>query len=395
VYPYYHRKYVFISLGGYWPDDYFYMRYYWYGYHPYVWYGYYPVPREVTGDSYTYYTYNYYSQSDDGTYTDTASQPPAVDQSTWANVRQNLDQQKEQTPAAQTVADTRFEEGVKSFEAGSYSAAAEKFEEAMRLSPDDMILPFAYAQAMFADGKYDESVIVLRKALSRVTPDKEGVFYPRGLYANDDVLYAQIQKLVDKVESSSDNDADMQLLLGYHLLGTGETGYAREPLEAASQDPENAQAAQVLLKLADKIESEAKTDEVNGAAEKSSAAPQSQAEVKTDAVASAEPQTTAVSVPPVQPPTASDAVAPAEKAVEPQPQAAPADPNKAEQKTEPNEASPSTPQGGVVVPATQQNDANSPGAGGATLPAGRWTRRGLVVSPRPAVRRSASRSSGF
>jgi len=64
VYPYYHRKYIFISLGGYWPFDYCYARYYWYGCHPYYWYGYYPVAQEVQGDTYNYYTYNYYTGSE-------------------------------------------------------------------------------------------------------------------------------------------------------------------------------------------------------------------------------------------------------------------------------------------------------------------------------------------
>ena len=91
-----------------------------------------------------------------------------------------------------------------------------------------MILPFAYAQALFADGEYTKSAELLREALSRASPEKEGVFYPRGLYANDDVLYAQIEDLVDKLDRFG-YDADMQLLLGYHLLGVGETGYAREP----------------------------------------------------------------------------------------------------------------------------------------------------------------------
>jgi hypothetical protein len=40
VHPYYHRKYVFVSLGGWWPTNYRYVRYYTYGYHPYDWYGY-------------------------------------------------------------------------------------------------------------------------------------------------------------------------------------------------------------------------------------------------------------------------------------------------------------------------------------------------------------------
>jgi len=280
VYPYYHRKYVFISLGGWWPLDYTYARYYWYGYHPYVWYGYYPIAREVVGDNYNYYTYNYYYQNDDGAYTSYSSETPVeapaqpVDGGTWADVRQKLDQQNAQ-PAAATLADTRFEEGVKSFEAGNYGTAARQFEEAMRLSPNDVILPFAYAQALFADGRYTESAELLRRALSKASPEKEGVFYPRGLYANDDVLFAQIEKLVDKLDQFG-YDADMQLLLGYHLLGVGETGYAREPLEIASQDLKNAESAKVLLQVLDKIEKEtAATDEAG-------AAPESGAETKTD-----------------------------------------------------------------------------------------------------------------
>jgi hypothetical protein len=261
VYPYYHRKYVFVSLGGYWPADYTYARYYWYGWHPYVWYGYYPVAYEAMPETNNYYTYNYYGgDGSTSTYygSDNASaggQTVYVDHTTFADVREKLEKQRAE-PAPQTRADTRFEEGVKSFESGAYSVAAEKFAEAAGLAPEDVILPFAYAQALFADGKYSESADALREALRKVSPDKETVFYPRGLYADDDVLFKQIERLVDKVEQSGD-DADLQLLLGYHLLGTGETGYAREPLEQAGQAPENAEAAAVLLKLLDKGEKEA------------------------------------------------------------------------------------------------------------------------------------------
>ncbi len=244
VYPYYHRKYVFISLGGYWPYDYPYMRYYWYGYHPYVWYGYYPVATEVAGETNNYYTYNYYDS--DGAVTtyqtpDPAQQPPAVRQA---------------EPASQTLADTRFEEGVKSFESGDYSTAARRFADAMALSPDDMILPFAYAQALFADQQYSEAAGVIRQALKKLPPDKESVFYPRGLYANDDVLFKQIEVLLNKQDASGDNP-DLQLLLGYHLLGTGETGYAREVLEQAGQADKNTESVAVLLRLLEKVEKEA------------------------------------------------------------------------------------------------------------------------------------------
>jgi hypothetical protein len=253
VYPYYHRKYVFISLGGWWPYDYDYLRYYWYGYHPYVWYGYYPVAREVDVGSDNYYTYNYYG--DDGGYTTYSSDAP-LDPVTQARLRAQLEQQRAAPPAPQTLADTRFDEGVKSFEAGEYAAAAAKFEEARRLSPSDMILPFAYAQALFASGQYDKAAETLRDALQNVTPEKEGVFFPRGLYADDDVLYRQIDKLVDKADQA-ENDSDLQLLLGYQLLGVGETGYAREQLEQAAQDPKNAAAAGILLNLVAKMEKEA------------------------------------------------------------------------------------------------------------------------------------------
>jgi len=221
-YPYYHRKYIFVSLGGYWPLSYRYRRYYWYGYHPYSWYGYYPIAREVLGDTYNYYTYNYYT--DDNSVVSGASpvidgiQP--VDHNTFADVREKLAQQAAEEPGEVTPADICFETAVKAFEADNYDVAIEKFAEAMELAPDDMILPFAYSQALFAKEQYYQAAEVLRGVLAKVSPDKEGVFYPRGLYSDDDVLYEQINVLAEKAELYS-FDADLQLLLGYQLLGIG------------------------------------------------------------------------------------------------------------------------------------------------------------------------------
>ncbi|MGD8500013.1 MAG: tetratricopeptide repeat protein, partial [Phycisphaerales bacterium] len=159
VYPYYHRKYLFISLGGYWPLRYRYVRYYWYGCHPYHWYGYYPIAREVQGDTYNYYTYNYYDE------------PSRVAE---PEIFENLADQVAE-PDQATLADAYFEEAVKVFEAGSYGKAVEKFARAMELAPDDMILPFAYSQALLANGQYSKAAEVLRAALAKVRPDKEGV----------------------------------------------------------------------------------------------------------------------------------------------------------------------------------------------------------------------------
>jgi hypothetical protein len=88
--------------------------------------------------------------------------------------------------------------------------------------------------------------------LAKVRPEKEGVFYPRGLYPNEDVLLGQIDRLAEKAELFT-FDADLQLLLGYQLLGIGEVDQAVEPLMYASKDLVNADAAAVLLELLEKI----------------------------------------------------------------------------------------------------------------------------------------------
>jgi tetratricopeptide (TPR) repeat protein len=257
VYPYYHRRYVFVSLGGYWPTHYRYVRYYWYGWHPYEWYGYYPLAYEVAGDTYNYYTYNYNyadSLSASGSYqpTDTVG---TVDHTTFADVRERLAQQTAAEPDVQTQADSYFEEAVKAFEEGDYAAAAEKFAEAMALAPEDMVLPFAYTQAFFANGQYTEAAWALRSALQNVPAEAEGVFYPRGLYTEEDLLFEQIDLLSEVAELYS-SDADIQLLLGYQLLGIGEIDEALEPLQKASLDLNNKDAAEILLDLLERIRTE-------------------------------------------------------------------------------------------------------------------------------------------
>ncbi len=249
-YPYYHRKYVFVSLGGYWPAGYGYSRYYWYGCHPYYWYGYYPIAREVQGETYNYYTYNYYYGDDGQTY-----EPSQV---VGPGYYDNLAQQPVEEPAQATLADSYFEEAVKAFEASNYGIAIDKFSKAIELAPDDMVLPFAYCQALLAAEQYSAAAQVLRAALKKIRPEKEGVFYPRGLYPNEEILLAQLDSLAEKAEIFS-FDADLQLLLGYQLLGIGELDKAVTPLMNSGRDLKNSDAAAVLLRLLEKI----KTSEDN------------------------------------------------------------------------------------------------------------------------------------
>ena len=230
------------------------MRYHRYGCHPYQWYGYYPVAREIEGDTYNYYTYNYYNDGADiSSYGYTSGDISTVDQSTFADVRAR---QAAEGPDAETEADRYFEEAVKAFEDGHYETAADKFLRAMQLAPDDMVLPFAYVQALFASGRYSEATEALREALVKVSPEQEGIYYPRGLYADDEILFGQIELLNEKTQLYS-FDGDLQLLLGYQLLGVGELDKADDPLRAAMKDLDNVTGAMTLLDVMEELRSNA------------------------------------------------------------------------------------------------------------------------------------------
>jgi tetratricopeptide (TPR) repeat protein len=232
VWPYHHRRYVFVSLGGWWPY-YTYRRYYWYPSHYYAWYGRYPDEYVVErGDTHNYYTYNYYYDSE----------KPRLEEKP---------EEKPPEPDEETQADRCFDEGVKAFENGNYARAVERFQDALELASDDIVLPFAYAQALFAKGRYEKAAEALREALSKAPPQKEGAFYPRGLYLDADILNEQIDKLSRAVRLTL--DADLQLLLGYQLLGMGRFDEAIEPLQNAQQDEGNHQAATLLMTLLDKL----------------------------------------------------------------------------------------------------------------------------------------------
>lgn len=261
VYPFYHRKYVFVSLDGWWPSDYAYARYDWYGWHPYEWYGYYPVAREVQSDTVNYYTYNYYgADPGEGALGPTQSiyGIPLEDLAPGA---QDLTQgQGASKPSEPTGTDVGFEEGVKAFEAEQYANAVECFRQVVAIDRDDRVAPFAYAQALFADGRYPDAAEALRQALvPDPTQAARGVFYPRGLYKDEETLYEHIDRLMDQVENSP-QEADLQLLMGYHLLGIGEVDQALAPLQKAGQEPKNAQAVGLLMDLARRITEKTATD---------------------------------------------------------------------------------------------------------------------------------------
>ena len=141
----------------------------------------------------------------------------------------------------------------------------------MELAPDEIVLPFAYVQAVFAQGEYESAADALREVLAKTSPEKEGVFYPRGLYPAENALQAQVDQLGEKA-TSNPLDADLQLLLGYQLLGMGRLDEAAKPLANARLDYNNHQAATRLLSLLEKLK---KADEKKAGLNKQQMSPTS------------------------------------------------------------------------------------------------------------------------
>jgi hypothetical protein len=231
--PYYHRRFVFVSIGGYWPR-YTYRRYYWYSWHPFGWYGCYPPEYVIDDDTYNYYYYN------------TAPQGEELNKA-----HKKLEENAQPKPADETQADRDFEAAVKAFDAGDYTTATAKFQNAMQLAPEDIVMPFAYVQALFADGQYQKAAEALRDALLKSSPQQEGVFYPRGLYTDESLLNKQIEQLSEIVDKNP-VDARMRLLLGYQLLGTGKLDEAAGHLENARLNSYTNLAATLLIDVLEK-----------------------------------------------------------------------------------------------------------------------------------------------
>jgi thioredoxin-like negative regulator of GroEL len=180
-----------------------------------------------------------------------------IDDEAIADIQERLPAQTEREPASKSRADKFFEDGIKAFEAGNYHKAVYYFRSAVRVEADDIVLPFAYAQALFAGRQYEEAAKVLREEIVKLSEEDKGVFYPRGLYPNDESLFGQIERLAARLARYPDNE-ELRFLLGYQYLGTGRYEQAIEQLRRLNSQSKNSAAATVLLELIEKIMAEEK-----------------------------------------------------------------------------------------------------------------------------------------
>jgi len=257
--PSYHRRYLFVSIGGYWPTWYRYRRYYWYECHPYRWYGTYVYERPVVEEIHNHYYYQTPAET-------TVSTEATVDD--FSDVRMKMQLEKLQAeverlkqasdlPDEETATDVNFDQAVQAFLAQDYDEAVIRFRVAMLLAPEDMILPFAYSQVLFAKGEYAAAAGTLRAALNQLPQDedKRTVFYPRGLYEDEAVLNAQVDALLAALVNDPTNP-DLNLLYAYHMLGLGRIENVPNPLAIAAVDPANQIAVGVLRELLEKVKAD-------------------------------------------------------------------------------------------------------------------------------------------
>ena len=236
-YRYYSYPYTYYY--GY-PNTYYYSlphrRYYYYGY-PYSY------------DNRRYY--NYGTDRPDQ-YKDTAEDTEQAD------LRRQLDKSNEAAQRAlrearqanKTVehlkADRYIDSVAKLFAKGDYRQAVGRASEALKAQPDSPILPFVYAQSLFANQQYGDAAGVLRETLRKVDVKEMGVFYSTGFYQSQATLNDQIGNLSEAAQNNPDLSG-LQLLLGYQLLGLERFDDARNALELAKTQYTDKDAAETLI----------------------------------------------------------------------------------------------------------------------------------------------------
>jgi hypothetical protein len=240
-YPYYNYHGKYSSYSGYYGRKYYkhhkrprHGRHYYYFSLPYRYY-YYP--------SSVVYEYHHYDP-DSSYYSSTDQYQPG--DSYQSGKQYETQQQYQQQPS--TDIDQRLDRIAESFASEDFFNAVYYSRRAAEQFPEDIPLKFVYAQSLMADNDYHRAAQALRQALDASDIENEGVFFPFGIYPNDKVLNAHIDKLKQKVSYEPSNSS-YQLLLGYQLLGTGQSDDAKVALEKAKTNLENEKYADMLLSI--------------------------------------------------------------------------------------------------------------------------------------------------
>jgi thioredoxin-like negative regulator of GroEL len=175
-----------------------------------------------------------------------------------------MDEEEAQADAQQTGIDRHLDNIAEVFAAGDFDKALLLAKEAVDEEPDSAALRLLYSQTLFATEKHAYAAVVLRYALAQIQRQQQDLSYPIGFYPDESALNAQIDNLARKAKDNPDR-ADLQLLLGYQLLGVHKFDQAELPLQKARDDVINADAARMLI---DVLQNASQTKETQPPTEK-------------------------------------------------------------------------------------------------------------------------------
>jgi hypothetical protein len=151
----------------------------------------------------------------------------------------------EKDKAAEAVRQIKL--GRAAFADGEYGRAAERFRQASTLAPDEPASRFLSAQALFAMGKYRESVAAICDGMKMMPDWPKEPFPPREMYGEagrDFPLH------LDRLRQSLDRDPANPALLflyGYQLWFDGRRADARPYLQKAAAAVANPKPIELFL----------------------------------------------------------------------------------------------------------------------------------------------------
>lgn len=129
-------------------------------------------------------------------------------------------------------AEASLKSGMRHFQRGSYTQAAQKFEQARNL-PNASAM-FLAGQAYIAAGQFERAVDAIKEGLDQNPSWPTAEVDLRALYPNSDDLIAQMGTLARRLKEQP-NNADLMFLLGFELFGAGERDKARAILDRAAR----------------------------------------------------------------------------------------------------------------------------------------------------------------
>ncbi len=156
-------------------------------------------------------------------------QPPAGPK---AMVPRDFGQQQRRLPDPDAEADRQLDLGIVAFRDGQYGLAAQRWQRASELDPNDPLPRRLVVQAWFASGNYDQAVRILAMLLRKSPRQRLQDLQPRELYPRPGRFEQHLTELQSIVEEQPDNPT-YWFLLGYEYYLDGQIDRARGAMEAA------------------------------------------------------------------------------------------------------------------------------------------------------------------